>query len=397
MADDPRPDAPDTPDAAEVPAEDEPTRFRVADTGWPPPTGSAGAALPRRTPGASGGPGSVPAAGDDVEQEPQPDPADVRSGWVTSPPLDDEPWAGLPASTGADAADSSVTSDVRPAPEPAGAPDQDDPDAEPDGRSDVQAEASRTSGRHRGPKGRHGRPRRGLGRHASDVPEPAATDSSLAADRPSRVGASDAVAGTEPEQGAGRAGRARNRRPALTWPTVRLGALALAVVAALVFGVLTLVTRVWPGPAGNAYTSSSTKAALAAASAVAVPILSYDYTTIDKKAAQLAPLQTASCATQYQQLLATTVEPLAVQNKATQKAAVLAVGVSAASQKAVTVLAFMQLTSSNSVKKGTAINEAQISVSMVKQHGRWLLAGTSANGAGNGGTPSCGGANPTAK
>lgn len=178
---------------------------------------------------------------------------------------------------------------------------------------------------------------------------------------------------------------------------VRLVLLGLAVVAALVLGVLTLLTRVWPGPAANPYTSASTRAAVAAATAVAPPILSYDYTTIDQKVAQLAPLQTTTCATQYRQLITSTVKPLAVQNKATQRAAVLAAGVTSATSKTVTVLAFMQLTSTNSVKTGKEINEAQISVSMVKQHGRWLLAGTSANGAGSGGPPSCGGANPAAK
>lgn len=384
-------DSDQRPEDAEEPAsageESEPMRFRVADTGWPPPPGSGGAALPRRTPGASGGPGSTSAPGEAPEQAP-PEPAGVRSGWVTSPPLDDEPWAGLPdAAEGA--ADTSAVPGAGPAAELAPAVADPDQDGEPDAGTDVADETTRTSGRHRGPKGRHGRPRRGRRHRGEAVVEP--PEARDPAD------AEGVAVGAEPETLRARSGRGKTRRPALSRRGVRLTALVVAVVAALAFGVLNLVTRVWPGPAGNPYTSSSTRAAIAAATAVAAPILSYDYKTIDEKAGQLAPLQTATCATQYQQLLTTTVKPLAVQNKATQKGTVLAAGVSAASAKAVTVLAFVQLTSTNSVKKGTAINEAQISVSMVKQHGKWLLAGTSANGAGNGGTPSCGGANPTGK
>lgn len=390
MADDSDPRPADAEGPTNAGDESEPMRFRVADTGWPPPPGSAGSALPRRTPGASGGPGSTSAPGGTPEQEePPPEPADVRSGWVTSPPLDDEPWAGLPdAAEGA--ADASTAPGAGPAPEVAPAAAAPDPDGKPDAGTDVAAETTRSSGRHRGPKSRHGRPRRGRRHRGETVVEPSDSNG------PRAVAEAVAV-GTEPEAVRSHSGRAKSRRTALSWQGARLVALVAAVVAALVFGVLNLVTRVWPGPPGNPYTSSSTRAAIAAATAVAAPILSYDYKTIDEKAGQLAPLQTATCATQYQQLLTTTVKPLAVQNKATQKGTVLAAGVSAASAKAVTVLAFVQLTSTNSVKKGTAINEAQISVSMVKQHGKWLLAGTSANGAGNGGTPSCGGANPAGK
>jgi len=380
-------------------AEGEPTRFHVANTGWPPPPGSAGPALPRRTPGASGGPGGAAASsGSSTEASPAAEPADMRTGWVTSPPLDDEPWAGIPPAGEAEPIDA-TTPFAEPASGPADEPDHRE-DAQPDAEAaaaetDLAASAARTSGRHRGPKSRHGRSGHGLRRRgtaAADAADPAST---LGLDGRAVATGGGPVGEPGPRRSRRRPRRVRNHRAAGVWPSTRLVVLALAVFVALVFGVLNLVARVWPGPAGNPYASGSTKAAIAAASAVAAPILSYDYTTIDKKAAQLAPLQTATCATQYAQLLTSTVKPLAVQNKAKQQAVVLAAGVTTASKNAVTVLAFMQLTSSNSVKKGTAINEAQISVSMVKEHGRWLLAGTSANGAGNGGTASCGGANPT--
>lgn len=187
----------------------------------------------------------------------------------------------------------------------------------------------------------------------------------------------------------GREEPSRARR--LTWRGTRLVALVLAVAALLVLGGLNIVARLYPGPPTNPYATASTKAAVAAATAVAVPILSYDYQTIGKQESTVRPLVTASCASEYANLLATTVTPLATQNKATQQAAVLAAGVSSASANAVTVLAFVQLTSSNSVKTGKAINEAQLSLSMVRQHGRWLLAGTSAGGSPDAGPPSCGG------
>lgn len=417
------PVAADLGDAPAADVEGEPQRFRVADTGWPPPSGSVGPALPRRTPGATGGPGGASPSAEDPAEElaPAAAPAAVRAGWVTSPPLADEPWAGLPPA----ARDATAPESAAPAAESSGAAmgetaaGPDVPPAEVDGEAGVAP----ASGRHRGAKARHGRPRRrGSGHRTGDVADPASdtaevdaapllpstadgTDASGKAEVP--VGAADdrdigdrgdpATSGPRPARSHASRARPRAGRLAPTWPAARLALLSLAVVAALVFGVLTLVTRVWPGPAGNPYTSASTKAAIAAATAVAPPILSYNYTTIDQKAAQLAPLQTAACATQYQQLITTTVKPLAVQNKATQQAAVLAAGVTSASKNAVTVLAFMQLTSTNSVKKGQEINEAQISVSMVRQHGRWLLAGTSANGSGSVGHPSCGGANPTSK
>lgn len=400
--------------------EDEPTRFRVADTGWPPPAAAPGSALPRRTPGASGGPGgaAAPAAGPATDGEAAPlasatpapatpegfagppvePPVEPEPTGVTSPPLDDEPWAGLPA-PGPDVPADGGAPPVAADPPSAGPPSQGERSAADLSPSAAPAAdgALHTSGRHRGPRSRRGRLRsRGRRRRGDGDPEPAP----LGAD----TTAADAATGATEAGDAGRSGLDAGTAPGLArtsllraWPGLRLGALALAVVALIVFGVLTIYTRLWPGPAGNPYTSASTKAAVAAATAVAPPILSYDYTTIDKKAAAVAPLQTATCARQYQQLIVSAVKPLAVQNKATQQATVLAAGVTTASKDAVTVLAFMQLTSTNSVKTGKAINEAQISLSMVKQHGRWLLAGTSANGAGGGGAPSCGGASPTGK
>lgn len=248
--------------------------------------------------------------------------------------------------------------------------------------------ASRRGGAHRRPS------TRGRRRRAPDQVAPPAEEPQAGGDDHAGWLTSPPLR-EEPWAGLPEAPRAAGRRP--TWRGSRLVLLALAVAAALVLGALNIVTRLYPGPPGNPYTSASTKAAVAAATAAAVPILSYDYRTIGQQESKVRPLVTASCASEYGKLLTTTVAPLAVQNKATQQAAVLSAGVSSAGANAVTVLAFVQLTSSNSVKTGQAINEAQLSLSMVREHGRWLLTGTTAGGSPDVGPPSCGGVGAAAK
>jgi Mce-associated membrane protein len=171
------------------------------------------------------------------------------------------------------------------------------------------------------------------------------------------------------------------------WQRSREPLLILALTAALVLGGLNIWTHFVRSPT-NHLTSSSSKAAAAAASAVVVPLLSYNYSTINGQVATVRPLTTALCGTQYANVINKVVEPLATQNQAVMAAQVLSVGVRDASADRVDVLAFVQTTSSSKAKTTKEINEIQLTLTMVKQHGKWLLASTSANGSGQS-TPSC--------
>lgn len=297
-------------------------------------------------------PGEIPAAPVAPAAPAPPPPAEpgLTPAPVTSPPLADEPWAGLPEPA------LELSEPLEPmvrAPEPAAeAPQPVVEPAEPTGGT-VPAGPPVVSKRRR--EGHRRLPR---------------------AARPARGTADSTTV---------RGGRRAARRQRGRQLPVLGGLVAAAAVAVLVLGTVDLVrySRTTGAPAVNA---AASRQAVTAAVNAAKPLLGYDYRTpVKTKVAATAPLLTPSCTAAYTKdlnVLASTLDPLKVVETAQVNSSPGNAGVQTTAKGKVTVLIFAVQTATNSRLTAPSVTPVQVSFTMVRPADTWLVDGVVAKGSG---------------
>ena len=157
------------------------------------------------------------------------------------------------------------------------------------------------------------------------------------------------------------------------WPLVAaLGVLALVLVVTA--GVLGLFTWSWSDVRSQDAVDDASRAAPAAAERASTAILSYRYTSLgaDEKAAER--YMTPAYAKKYADTFTRLVKPNAAKLRAKVEAEVKASGVTHADADRVTVLLYVNQTTTSTANSGEpqlALNRVQLS--MVKRGGTWLV------------------------
>lgn len=159
-------------------------------------------------------------------------------------------------------------------------------------------------------------------------------------------------------------------RPRSRWVVMVLAVCLVAVLAACLLAAVTTRSERSDVTAGDA--------ALAAATSSGATILSYDYRHLDADFAHAAALTTGSFRTDYQATTAKAVQQLATQTQAVVVAKVVAGGVVSSSADRVTVLLFVnQTTTSNRLTSAkTDLNRVQMTMTRSGSH--WLVSGLKA-------------------
>ena len=119
-------------------------------------------------------------------------------------------------------------------------------------------------------------------------------------------------------------------------------------------------------------------AALAAARSSAATILSYDYRHLDADFATAAALTTGSFRTDYQATTTKSVAQLATQTKAVVVAKVVAGGVVASNSDRVTVLLFVNQTTTSNRLTAAKTDLNRVQMTMTRSGSRWLVSGLKA-------------------
>jgi len=140
----------------------------------------------------------------------------------------------------------------------------------------------------------------------------------------------------------------------------------LAVVAAVILGTL------WLGGRHTASLRNAELDARHAAQTYAVDLTTYDYTSLDKDFSWATDGATTSFAKEYSQAngpLRTVITKL----KARATGSVNEAAATAESSSKVTVLLFVDQTISNGTNNKKRIERNRVVMTMVNQHGRWLV------------------------
>jgi Mce-associated membrane protein len=142
-----------------------------------------------------------------------------------------------------------------------------------------------------------------------------------------------------------------------------------AVIVALAVGLVLTGLRLRQADT----TSSARTSAVAAAAAYAVDLSSYDYRHLSHDFGIVTAHSTPSFARTFIQQ-SDALKPVLTKYKATAKATVGAVGLTSGSASRAVVLVLVSQTVSNSVqKKGPTTDRSQVSLTLVRQHGHWLI------------------------
>jgi Mce-associated membrane protein len=143
-----------------------------------------------------------------------------------------------------------------------------------------------------------------------------------------------------------------------------------ALVATLaVLGTLVGVTLRDPGTQ-----QAAERAAASQARTSVEQMLSYNYETIDKQAAQVEGLLTGSFKTEFTKAMDSQIKPLAVKNQTVVQARVSDVGVMSATPTTVKVLAFVNQAKVGADQKQPAIDQNRVIATMTKVGDRWLVS-----------------------
>lgn len=148
---------------------------------------------------------------------------------------------------------------------------------------------------------------------------------------------------------------------------VALVVLGLLLVAALV--VLALVAREWKHE--RDLRAAGEDAEVAARSAV-VAMTTYDYRTLDEDFAWVDDAGTDDFRKHYDEVSAP-VKKLVTQMKATAEGSVIASAADVKDTDHVTVLLFVDQTLNNPGNAERGLDQPRVSMSMVRQDGRWLV------------------------
>jgi Mce-associated membrane protein len=156
----------------------------------------------------------------------------------------------------------------------------------------------------------------------------------------------------------------RSRRR--TWPLVVAGALALALAATTAL----LGLRVRQADV----TEAARNAALAAAEAHAVDILSYDYRHLDRDFAAAERVTTGKFARDYRDTTAKMVGPPARQYHAVVTAKVTAGSVVSATSTEAVVLLFVDQRTTSTRLDGPRVDENRVRLHLTRVDGSWLVS-----------------------
>ncbi len=156
---------------------------------------------------------------------------------------------------------------------------------------------------------------------------------------------------------------ARTPRGVPTWLLAGLGVLAAGLVVA------TAWTWTQGGPAGD---DSAARAAQVAAERAVVPVLSYDYESLEADQREAQALMTGGYREEYDKLF-TVLEDNAPQTQTKVGASVVASGVVRASDDRVQVLVFVDRPTTNKLNAEPVVYKDQVTVSMQRVDGSWLV------------------------
>lgn len=149
----------------------------------------------------------------------------------------------------------------------------------------------------------------------------------------------------------------------------------LVVVAGLVAVALVLTAGLLALRARNEdRVEQARTAALAAAEAHAVDLLSYDYRRLDRDFARAAKALTGSFADDYATTTTTVVKPTALEVKAVVTAEVAASSVVRAAQNQVVVLLFVNQTTTSTRVEGPKVDLNRVRLTMTRVDGDWLVS-----------------------
>jgi len=115
-------------------------------------------------------------------------------------------------------------------------------------------------------------------------------------------------------------------------------------------------------------------AALAAARASAVDLLSYDYHHLDADFAKAKSHLTGPFAQEYADTSSKVVQPTATEFQAVVTASVAAAAVKTASASSAVVLVFVNQTSQNTKVPAPHVDQNRVRLTMTKVHGQWLVS-----------------------
>jgi Mce-associated membrane protein len=141
------------------------------------------------------------------------------------------------------------------------------------------------------------------------------------------------------------------------------------VVALAVLGVLVGLSLRDPGAQ-----QAAQRAAASQARTSVEQMLSYNYKTIDKQAAQIETLLTGSFRSEFTKAMDTDIKPLAVKNQTVVQARVSDVGVMSATPTTVKVLVFVNQAKVGADSKQPAVDQNRVIATMSKVGDRWLVS-----------------------
>lgn len=165
--------------------------------------------------------------------------------------------------------------------------------------------------------------------------------------------------------------RRPSRYGALLHP-LALPAATLFVALALLAVTLVLSLR---DPGADA---RSGRSAAAQAKLSLEQMLSFDYRTFDADSARVQPLLAGPFRSEFTATMAAQIKPLAQKSKSVVRARVYDVGVVSASERSVTVLAFVNQAKTSSDLERPAIDQNRVIATLTRVDGRWLISGLKA-------------------
>jgi len=145
--------------------------------------------------------------------------------------------------------------------------------------------------------------------------------------------------------------------------------LAALVVSLAVLGILVGLSLRDPGAQ-----QAAQRAAASQARTSVEQMLSYNYKTIDKQAAQIETLLTGSFRSEFTKAMDTDLKPLAVKNQTVVQARVSDVGVMSATPTTVKVLVFVNQAKVGADQKQPVVDQNRVIATMTKVGDRWLVS-----------------------
>lgn len=163
-------------------------------------------------------------------------------------------------------------------------------------------------------------------------------------------------------------GTAATSEPGRSW---------LVSVAAMVLSAAVLVTSLamWRTVDDGRTLARNQAQAASAGRAIVEKMLGYDYKTFDKHTTEVSALLTGGFKDEFVQAATSTVKPLAVQNQAVVVAEASEVAVmSTPDQDTVTILAFVNQTTSSVKLDRPQIDQNRVILTLTQAGGRWLVS-----------------------